>query len=253
MYAISILFPALVYLFIIYISAPFKSLSVNNSIKYLIFGMCSPLIVLTLSSLFPQLFQYYFLNHNVPFQMPDGTWTFEPTLFGIFIMNFIQVALFEEMSKFFIFFLLYKNDKFNTNPIQTLFNVVLVSTGFAILENVVYYMRVPSIDIIFVRTFTALILHMVCGVIMGYFIARSNMEFKHKELTNFSDWVTNNPKHKRALFISFGIIASILLHGVYDYDLNMQLGYSPLLLVSSLGLAYYLFRDLKKRVYNLNN
>lgn len=247
MHLLTILIPAIIYCLIIYISAPYKSINLENSTKYLGFGLLSPLIVLLLNIIYPGLHEYYFLDFNLPIQYFDGTWGFEPTLFGKFIMNFFQVASVEELAKFAVFYAIYRSDK-NLNPIQVMFNVILVSTGFAILENFIYYMRNPHVDVIFMRTFTALIVHIMLGCVCGYFIARSRMEYKPKELTNFSYWLTNNDSYREKLYIFFGLVSAIIFHGIYDYDLTIQTGYSPLIIVTGLFGCWYLFKNLKNRI-----
>jgi len=248
MITLAILIPALIYLFIIYMSMPHDSINTSKSTKYLVLGLFSPVLVILLHTLLPRLGSYYFV-YPEPFYDDYGNVGFMPTLLGSFVMNFCQVGFVEELCKFVVFYLIYKiSDKQNTHPLQTFFNVILVSTGFALLENMVYYYRQPFLDVIFVRTFTSLVLHMVCGVVMGYFIARSQLTYKSESNSNFSVWLTNNPKYKERLFIIFGIISSTILHGSYDYDLEMKLGYSPLIIVSSLFGAYYLFKNLRKRI-----
>ena len=99
-----------------------------------------------------------------------------------------------------------------------------------------------------VRAFTAIPMHALCGIIMGFLISQSIFEKKHNYLNLFL-----------ALFIPVGI------HGLYNYSfssslVSYQIAYF-LLLVFSIR-AYLIFKNLKlrqkqsiifnKRYYNIS-
>src|SRR6187401_115252 len=80
---------------------------------------------------------------------------------------FFKVALVEEFSKFiFVRFILYPNKNFN-EPFDGIVYAVMVSMGFATLENVVYVFNY-GFETALLRMFTAVPAHATFGVLMGY-------------------------------------------------------------------------------------
>ncbi|MBU1218948.1 PrsW family intramembrane metalloprotease [Myxococcota bacterium] len=73
--------------------------------------------------------------------------------------------------------------------------------GFATLENILYVAQ-GGFYFAVIRAVTAIPLHAFCGVIMGYFIGRA----KFSKSTN-----------SISLFLFFGLLIPILLHGFYDF------------------------------------
>jgi len=112
---------------------------------------------------------------------------------------FFKVALVEEFSKFvFVRFILFPNKNFN-EPFDGIVYAVMVSMGFASLENVIYvFMYGWETGIL--RMFTAVPAHATFGVMMGYFLG----------IAKFT--------HNRAFWYSVAALASAaLFHGAYDY------------------------------------
>ena len=78
---------------------------------------------------------------------------------------------------------------------------VMVGLGFALVENIMYVLGNPeqSFDIAVLRMFTAIPLHAICGVILGYYIG----------LAKFS----KNPF--KLMFI--GLLFATIIHCMYNY------------------------------------
>ena len=78
---------------------------------------------------------------------------------------------------------------------------VMISLGFATIENIFYVFVYAddSLSVAITRMFTAIPLHAVCGVILGYFVG----------LAKFSS------NQKRLLFK--GLFLAVLIHTLYDY------------------------------------
>ena len=118
-----------------------------------------------------------------------------------FINAFFKVALIEEFSKFiFVRFILFRSIHFN-EPFDGIVYAVMVSMGFATLENVVYVYELGFMTGV-LRMFTAVPAHAVFGIIMGYYVGKA--KFTHTNVLMYS---------------VLGLAAPALFHGAYDYFL----------------------------------
>lgn len=116
-----------------------------------------------------------------------------------FLNAFFLVALVEEFSKFlFVRFILYNNKNFN-EPFDGIVYALMVSMGFATLENVLYTFQY-GVTTGILRIFTAVPAHATFGVLMGYFLG----------IAKFT--------HRRELYYAFiALLVATLFHGAYDY------------------------------------
>jgi RsiW-degrading membrane proteinase PrsW (M82 family) len=116
-----------------------------------------------------------------------------------FYSAFFKVALVEEFSKFlFVRFILFRNRNFN-EPFDGIVYAVMVSMGFATLENVLYVFQF-GYEVGILRMFTAVPAHATFGVLMGYFLGKAKFS------------------HRKNLFYSLiALLAPTLFHGAYDY------------------------------------
>ena len=116
-----------------------------------------------------------------------------------FYSAFFKVALVEEFSKFlFVRFILFPNKNFN-EPFDGIVYAVMVSMGFATLENVLYVFEY-GYETAILRMFTAVPAHATFGVLMGYFLGKA--KFKHS---------------KQILYSLIALMAATFFHGAYDY------------------------------------
>jgi len=116
-----------------------------------------------------------------------------------FYNAFFKVALIEEFSKFiFVRFILYYNKNFN-EPFDGIVYAVMVSMGFATLENVIYVFNYGFATGV-MRMFTAVPAHATFGVLMGYFLGKA--KFTHR---------------KEIYFSVLALLAAAFFHGSYDY------------------------------------
>lgn len=119
--------------------------------------------------------------------------------------SFIGVALVEEFCKwFFVYFITYKNKAFN-HAYDAIVYAVLVSLGFACIENVIYVLSNYEVSVAITRAFLAVPGHACDAVFMGYFLA----------LAKISDKNNNDKLSRRNKALS--LLVPVLLHGVYDY------------------------------------
>ena len=134
---------------------------------------------------------------------------FNESLFSsLFIYVMVGIALIEEGLKyFFLKRYLFNKAEFN-EPLDGIVYAVMISMGFATVENIayVYGHQGQEINIALMRMFTAIPLHAVCGVILGYFVG----------LAKFSE-------NKRTLLYK-GLFFATLVHALYNYFLFLGQG-----------------------------
>ena len=120
---------------------------------------------------------------------------------------FIVAGSTEELFKFLALYLLvWKSPSFN-EKFDGIVYAVFVSLGFAAVENVLYVVD-GGYQTAIVRAITAVPAHALFGITMGYYlgIARMYSELKRSYL-------------RKAIFIP------ILLHGIYDFILMVEVGW----------------------------
>ena len=128
---------------------------------------------------------------------------------NLFLYVFIGIALVEEGVKyFFLKKYLFNKPDFN-EPMDGIVYAVMISLGFATVENIFYVFNHPGqeIQVAVMRMFTAIPLHAVCGVIMGYYVGMAKFN-------------TN----KKFLLVK-GLGLAVLVHGVYDYFIFLGEGF----------------------------
>jgi len=113
---------------------------------------------------------------------------------------FLIVALVEEFSKFiFVRGILYNNKHFN-EPFDGIVYSVMVSMGFATLENVLYAFN-GGMGTAIMRMFTAVPAHATFAVLMGFYLGKAKFE------------------HKKSYYALHALGVATLFHGAYDYCL----------------------------------
>jgi RsiW-degrading membrane proteinase PrsW (M82 family) len=128
---------------------------------------------------------------------------------NLFLYVFIGIALVEEGVKyFFLKKYLFNKPDFN-EPMDGIVYAVMISLGFATVENIFYVFNHPGqeIQVAVMRMFTAIPLHAVCGIILGYFVG----------LAKFSD-------NSKPLLYK-GIFLATLVHGLYNYFIFLEQGF----------------------------
>ena len=139
-------------------------------------------------------------------------------LFNTAIHAFIIVAASEELVKFVMLrYYAFRQKDFN-EPYDGIIYGVMVSLGFAAVENIIYVAE-GGISVAILRMFTAVPAHASFGVIMGYYVV---LAWQH-------------PGH-RFQYMFRGFLAATLLHGVYDFFLFQQ-NYPAFWFMSFVGLG----------------
>lgn len=119
----------------------------------------------------------------------------------------------EEVFKYLaLYLLIWKSPSFN-EQFDGIVYAVFVSLGFAAVENVMYVMS-SGLETAALRAITAVPAHAIFGITMGYFfgIARRYEELRKVYL-------------RRALWVP------IVLHGIYDFILMVEIGWLLMLFI----------------------
>jgi RsiW-degrading membrane proteinase PrsW (M82 family) len=131
-------------------------------------------------------------------------WVDKSTNTGVAIYAFIIVAVSEEVSKFYQFKRYFYNKAFD-EPYDGITYSVMVSMGFATVENILYvlFSQDPSSTAL-MRMFTAVPAHATFAIMMGYFVGLARFRF---------------PDSISISYQIIGVCSAILFHGAYDYFL----------------------------------
>jgi len=148
------------------------------------------------------------------------------SVYSVAFLSFIGIGFSEEFSKFiFVRFFSYKSKHFN-EPFDGIVYSVMVSMGFAAVENIMYVVK-GGYTVGWLRMFTAVPAHACFGILMGYYIGLAKFSSGFK-------W----------LFMINGLILAALLHGAYDYFLILR-DYEGLVIFSFITLFISVIFSLK--------
>lgn len=150
-------------------------------------------------------------------------------LIGFFAGGFI-----EEILKFSIlYYFVLKKNEFN-EPMDGIVYGVLVSLGFATLENIEYvYLQsenlgFTSLEVAQLRAFTAVPLHGLVGIVMGFYFGLFAFTGQKK-------------------FQGYALIIPILFHGSYNFLISFNFLYAFGALIILLVFALKLHKNLKEQ------
>jgi RsiW-degrading membrane proteinase PrsW (M82 family) len=133
---------------------------------------------------------------------------------------FVVAGTTEEVFKFLILYLLvWKSPSFN-EKFDGIVYAVFVSLGFAAVENVLYVMD-GGLQTALVRALTAVPAHAIFGITMGYYLGIAHM---YDEL--------------RKPYLRKAILMPILLHGIYDFILMVEINWLLTLFVPYVIVIY---------------
>jgi RsiW-degrading membrane proteinase PrsW (M82 family) len=117
-----------------------------------------------------------------------------------FIKAFFVVALIEEFSKYVIVRYYNQPRRGFNEPFDGIVYAVMVSMGFAAVENIFYVME-GGLEVALIRAFTAIPAHATFAVLMGYYMGKAKFS-KNKMKWNL-----------------IGLSLAVLFHGTYDFFL----------------------------------
>lgn len=209
--------PIILYSYLIYYLVPVNFISKHRARRYLITGLLSPSLI----SLFYFIFPYWDYPQSTNF------------ILAFIIYGIIQIGALEESAKYVTFWWVSKerkSEKYDL-PIAVMFYSMMSAVGFAITENIYYLIRMQKgilmVQSVFIdtsqilsnlawqRSMVAVVAHMICGVIMGYFLAKAH-KIKYSNNNGESKIHKNIRRYKEVLK---GIFFAALFHGVFDINL----------------------------------
>ena len=179
---------------------------------------------------------------------------FEDIAISLFSSNVILTylcAFIEEVCKIVIFMLFIYDNKYYDEIYDGLVYMALIALSFAGLENIMYAFSestvTNSIVLAILRDFTTIPLHVICGIIIGYFMS----------LSNFSKDKKNKYKN---LFLA--VLIPSLVHGTYYLILGIIGSYDSMLLIMLLQVIpillvifslVYIAKSIIEKAFYLNN
>ncbi len=224
------LLPVLFYLFIIYLTSPFKTISLKYCLAFFVAGIFAPVCLDLIHAFFP-------LWNSINIISPIH-------------QQFLTVAPQEELCKYIMFFIVYKNldNEYELHPISYMYYFAIIGLGFAFIENIAYVSSYgPSV--IMPRILGPTIVHMFCGLLFGYWISLSRLR-----ISNYFDRNTANvylfkkPLVKKFAYWTIGFITACMFHGLWNFNIQTS-GYavdtvSIILLFTGFVTVKLLRRDL---------
>ncbi len=217
--------PVFLYMFLIHSFVPKDYIVPRRAKRYFVIGLLSTTLITMLHYVFPNMRE---MNSGILF-------------FCIF-----QIGIPEELTKFITYKWTTSQRKSHHEdlPIATMYYVMLCSAGFAIIENIHYLIFYGS-DVVFSRAITAIVLHLICGIIMGYYIAKS----KSMKFTFLEELSKDYVRIAKSLMVAFGIVMAAILHGIYDYNLSLQMNFYAefmmyMFIVGGLVISFFMIKEL---------
>lgn len=135
--------------------------------------------------------------------------TLDGTVGGTAIFAYAVVGFSEEFSKFLGLRLYSYQQKSFDEPLDGIVYAVMVSMGFATLENVLYVLQYAKqgqgYQIAFQRMFLSVPAHATFAVVMGYYVGKAKFD----------------PKNGFSLML-MGLLGAIFFHGTFDFFLFVQ-------------------------------
>ncbi|MBK9466352.1 MAG: PrsW family intramembrane metalloprotease [Chitinophagaceae bacterium] len=137
----------------------------------------------------------------------EFAYTIDGTITGVAIFSYAIVGFSEEASKFLGLRLYSYNKKSFDEPLDGIVYSVMVSMGFATLENVMYVLNYAQagrgLEVGIQRMFLSVPAHASFAVVMGYFAGKAKFTTGSKSL----------------LLMLTGLLMAIFFHGTYDFFL----------------------------------
>jgi RsiW-degrading membrane proteinase PrsW (M82 family) len=119
----------------------------------------------------------------------------------LLLKTFLGIGLMEEGWKlFFILLVPFRRKAFN-EPFDGIVYSVMVSMGFATVENILYVAQ-GGFQVGIMRAFTAIPAHAMFAVMMGYYLGRAKFSGELK-----------------GMYIFISLLVPVIFHGAYDYFL----------------------------------
>ena len=196
---------------------------------------------------FPAAFLERILNENViSTVLPQNSLLYQ------IVYNYLDIALVEESLKFLVLFLVTRKSKHFNGLFDGIIYAVVVSLGFATLENILYVFQYGW-GTALLRAVTAVPGHMFDGVIMGQFYTMWHIS---KQISTHEQYFASiglidkiiNPERKYTEYIVSALAVPVLVHGTYDFLATLS-GYvvvNIIFIVFLIALYIYSFKKINR-------
>ena len=147
--------------------------------------------------------------------------------------GFFAGGLVEETLKFLVLYFYILREKAFDEPMDGIVYGIVVSLGFATLENYDYVYRLAEhyelqpIEVAYVRSYTAIPLHALCGVIMGFYFGMYTFVSGGKNL-------------------SLALIVPYIIHGSYNFLVSFPNYYFLGVLLIALIFSIFLYKNVRE-------
>jgi len=148
------------------------------------------------------------------------------------LKGYFAGGLVEELLKFSVLYLFVFKTNSYKNQFESIFYGITVSIGFALLENFHYVysssalLKNNSDQIAIVRSYSALMLHSLNGIVMGFY---------------FSFFAINKDKK----FLGFCILLPIIFHGTYNFLITIYEDYGYYVIFIMILFIFQLYKKFK--------
>ena len=197
--------PVLIYSIIVFVAMPVNIIKWKIASFFFSMGVLSTILV--------NAVHYTFPNWDIPMH--------EDQIIAIFLSSFLKIGLLEESCKYILYRMTewYRGDSVD-HPSAIMFYAMSVSCGFAVSENILYA-QIYGGDVLFIRSVSSVLVHMICGLTIGYFIALGKTQ------------------NRVTLLSLVGIMVATLYHALYDFNIfvNGDEGIQTTFLILGVGLA----------------
>ena len=202
--------PILLFLFICGMACGILALVLNHAVeKYTIFWPDATLP------------QFVFFGKSIPL-IGSGFW--------------FLVGCNEEFSKLLVLLALVYPSRHLEEPFDGILYSVVVSVGFATMENF-FYLDQFGLAVVIIRTLITIPAHAFMSVPMGYFVAKSRIQ-----LDNIK--VSKNRYFLPMITVIQGWLISAFLHGFYDFLLSIKMEREAYLQIILMGvISFFLGRS----------
>ena len=178
--------PVLIIIIYIYIKDKYEKESKRVLLVSFLLGAVLSIIVTTI----------LYIVFDIFLPLPD-----DHSIWQQFVKAFFVVALVEEFSKY-IMLRYYAQPKKDFNePFDGIIYAVMVSMGFAAVENLFYVLE-GGMNVAVIRAVTAIPAHAVFAVMMGYYMGKAKFA-----------------PYKKVRYNLTGLFLAVLFHGAYDFFL----------------------------------
>lgn len=221
------LLPPLLYTLFLFLSAPYKTLTLYNSLLFFIGGILSINFV-----------HMYYAMIDVK--------TFSP-----FYEYFFSVGPREEICKFLAFMGISKIlSKEKMHPVATMFYMGIVGLGFAMFENI-YYASQYGENILLGRAVTSTIGHLTFSMFLGYWLGLSQIDqegYGNRSLFGF--YMFKYKKLRKFIYVLIGLICAITFHGLWNFNLSNRSDSSTTIMILMMVLGLITCKFASTDLYN---